>query len=263
MIHIMTFQTFSPRDGVTIAYHKTEGTSKTLPGVIFMGGFKSDMTGTKAVFLEEQCRKRHQTFVRFDYTGHGSSSGCFIDGTIGGWRQDAIDVLDKLTDGPQIIIGSSMGGWIALLVALARPERLAGLIGLAAAPDFTEDVYHREFSEEQRRHLDTKGLVYMDNAYGDPYPLTRRLFKEARAHLIVKGKIGIHCPVRLIHGKNDADVPWEKSAMTERQLLSQDIKVIWVEDGDHRLSREQDLKLIDDTLIELSLRHQMKIAAGG
>ena len=259
----MTHQTFSPRKGITIAYNKTEGHSKTLPGVLFLSGFRSDMTGTKAVFLEDQCRKRNQSCVRFDYTGHGSSSGKFEDGNIGAWLQDAADVLDKLTEGPQIVIGSSMGGWIMLLLALERPERVTGLIGIAAAPDFSEDIYRHEFTEEHRRHLQQKGLVYMPNSYGDPHPLTKQLFDEARSHLLLHKKIPVNCPVRLIHGKRDPDVPWQKSEKIRQQLAAPDVKVIFVEDGDHRLSREEDLKLIDQTLAELSHQHQMKIAANG
>jgi pimeloyl-ACP methyl ester carboxylesterase len=259
----MTHATFSPRKGITLAYHRTKGKSKSLPGVIFMGGFRSDMTGTKATFLEEQCQKRNQSYLRFDYTGHGASSGKFEDGTIGAWLQDSVDALDHLTEGPQIVIGSSMGGWLMLLLGLERPDRVAGMIGLAAAPDFSEDIYHHEFSEEHRRHLAQKGIVYMPNDYADPHPLTRHLFEEARNHLLLNKTIPIHFPVRLIHGKKDADVPWQKSEKTLEKLAARDKKILWVEDGDHRLSRPQDLQLIDETLVELSHNHQLKIAANG
>lgn len=253
----MTHQTFSPRPGVTIAFHRSAGASKTLPGVIFCGGFRSDMTGTKATFLEAQCRERHQDFVRFDYTGHGSSSGAFEEGNIGSWLKDAEAVFDELTEGPQIIVGSSMGGWIALLLALGRADRVAGVIGLAAAPDFSEDIYNHEFGEEERRHLEKTGIVYRPSGYGDPYPLTKQLFEEARRHLLLKNKIAIRAPVRLIHGKKDPDVPFEKSREIAKALTSADVRVIYIDDGDHRLSRPEDLEVIDAAVIELSHLHHM------
>jgi len=252
-------QTFSPKPGVTLAFHRYEGASKTLPGVIFLGGFRSDMTGIKATHLEAQCRERHQSYVRFDYTGHGASSGKFEEGNIGAWLQDAQAVFDELTTGPQIIIGSSMGGWIAMLLALSRSDRVAGLIGIAAAPDFSEDIYNGEFGEEERRHLAKTGLIYRPSAYGDPYPLTLQLFTEARKHLLLGSKIGIHAPVRLIHGKQDPDVPWAKSAETARKLTSPDIRVIYIDDGDHRLSRPEDLEVMDAALVELSHLHHMSM----
>lgn len=253
-------QSFSPRPGVTIAFHRFEGASETLPGVIFLGGFRSDMTGAKATFLEQRCAERQQSFVRFDYTGHGASSGKFEEGNIGGWLQDAQSVFDALTAGPQIVTGSSMGGWIALLLALSRPERIAGLVTLAAAPDFSEDIYNGEFGEEERRHLEKTGIIYRPSAYGDPYPLTRQLFAEARKHLLLKNKIGIIAPVRLIHGKKDPDVPWSKSTQLARQLTSPDIRVIYIDDGDHRLSRPEDLEVMDAAVIELSHIYQLEAA---
>lgn len=216
--------------------------------MIFCGGFRSDMTGTKAVFLEEQRKKRGQAYVRFDYTGHGASSGDFEELNISTWLQDALDVFDNLTAGPQIVIGSSMGGWIALLLALKRPERVAGLIGLAAAPDFSEDIYHHEFNDAQRRQLENEGRVLLPSGYGDPYPLTKQLFEDGKKHLLLHAPIDIRCPVRLIHGKKDPDVPWQKSERIAQNLVSKDVEVIFVDDGDHRLSREQDLRLIDQNV---------------
>lgn len=254
---------FSPRPQVNIAHHVFKGASKTLPGVIFCGGFRSDMTGTKAIYLEQQCRARSQSFVRFDYTGHGQSSGAFEDGTIGSWFQDALDVFDTLTEGPQIVVGSSMGGWIALLLARARKARMAGLIGLAAAPDFTEDVYNHEFGEEERRHLAANGVIYVPSGYGDPYPLTAALFEDGKKHLLLQDRHDFNFPVRLIHGKQDPDVPWQKSEHILRQLICPDAKIIWVEDGDHRLSRDEDLVLIDKTVQELSHHHQLAMTGEG
>lgn len=259
----MTPEFLSPRPGVRIAYHLFSGASKTLPGVLFCGGFRSDMTGTKATFLEDHCRAHEQSFVRFDYTGHGQSSGKFEDGTIGSWFQDAADVFDTLTEGPQIVVGSSMGGWIALLLARARKSRMAGLVGLAPAPDFTEDVYTREFGEEERHHLADKGVIYMPSAYGEPYPLTAALFADGRNHLLLRDRIDLPFPVRLIHGKHDPDVPWQKSEHIMRQLVCPDADVIWIADGDHRLSRPEDLRILGDTVDTLSHRFRLGKAVEG
>ncbi len=257
----MNVETFSPRRDAVIAYRKTAGSSKTLPGVMFLGGFRSDMTGTKAAYLEEQCAARHQSYLRFDYTGHGASNGKFEQGNISTWLADATEVLDKLTEGPQILVGSSMGGWIALLLALQRKERLAGLIGIAPAPDFSEDIYNKEFGEEERRHLAKKGIIYRDSQYGEPYPLTLQLFQDAKRHLLLSKPIAINCPVRLIHGKKDPDVPWHKSVKIREMLTSSDASVTFIDDGDHRLSRPEDLALIDKAVVELSHMHQLKASA--
>lgn len=252
----MTHDVLKPRTGVEIAYNRHIGTSKTLPGVIFCGGFRSDKEGSKALHLEAQCKARHQSYIRFDYTGHGSSNGVFEEGNIGTWLADALAVFDTLSEGPQVVVGSSMGGWIALLLAIARPKRMAGLIGLAPAPDFTEDIFHKEFGEEERRHLLTKGIIYRPSEYEEPYPLTTQLFEDGKKHLLLHQHIQINCPVRLIHGKKDTVVPWQKSEDILRKLTSQDAKIIWVENGDHRLSEPDNLVLIDDTVQELSLLHQ-------
>jgi len=257
----LLYQKLEPRPGVTIAYRRFPGKSKTLPGVVFLGGFMSDMTGKKAAWLEEQCEKRQQSYVRFDYRGHGLSGGAFEKATIGSRLQDALDILDSATQGPQILVGSSMGGWIMLLAALQRPDRVAGLVGIAAAPDFSEDVYKHVFTEEHRRHLEKTGLVYLPNETDKPYPLAKELFDEAKRHLLLHAKIAINAPVRLIHGKKDAEVPWKKSEKLKEQLTSPDVKITWVADGDHRLSRDQDLALIDEAVRELSHAHQMKLAA--
>ena len=227
---------------------------------MFMGGFRSDMTGTKATFLEEKCQRRHQTFVRFDYSGHGQSSGQFVACNLTTWLRDAEAVFDELTKGPQIIIGSSMGGWLAMLLALSRPQRLKGLILLAPAPDFSEDIYKKEFGEEERRHLAKKGLIYRESGYGDPYPLTLGLFNDGRKHLLLDKHSAYSCPVRIIHGKKDPDVPWQKTSRILEQSASPDIKAIFVEDGDHRLSRPQDLSLIDETLVEMSQLQRLEAA---
>jgi len=226
-------------DGATIAYHATEGES---PGVMFLGGFRSDMTGTKATALEAACRENGRAFLRFDYFGHGESSGDFTDGTIGRWRDDAIAVLDELTDGPQVLVGSSMGGWIMLLAALARPQRIAALVGIAAAPDFTEDLMWRRYGSDVRDTLARDGVYYEPSPYDDgPYPITMRLIEEGREHLLLEKPIAIHCPVRLYHGMRDEAVPWMTAPRLAERLLAEDVRVLMIKDGDHRLSRDEDI----------------------
>jgi len=235
--------------GVSIAYHSAPGKS---PGVMFCGGFMSDMTGGKAMALDAFCRARGQGFVRFDYTGHGQSSGRFEDGTIGAWTEDALAVLDRVAQGPQVIVGSSMGGWIALNLALARPDRVAALVGIAAAPDFTEDLIWRDLPPDAQMMLETDGVIYERSEYDDkPYPITMNLIHEARAHLLLRGEIAIDCPVRLLHGMLDPDVPWKRSLLLAEKLCSPDVRVVLVKDGEHRLSREQDLALLTRTVAEL------------
>jgi pimeloyl-ACP methyl ester carboxylesterase len=201
------------------------------------------MTGDKAMALESFCRGRGQAFLRFDYTGHGASSGRFEDGTIGAWAEDAVFALDRLTEGPQVLVGSSMGGWIMLLAALKRPERIAGLVGTAAAPDFTEDLLDVVFTEEQKAALARDGFVPVPNCYGkDPYPITRKLIEDGRRHLLLRGPITIALPARLIHGTADRDVPWQTSIRLAERLASTDVEITLVKDGDHRLSAPRDLE---------------------
>ncbi|MGH6896181.1 MAG: alpha/beta hydrolase [Geminicoccaceae bacterium] len=211
------------------------------PGVLFCGGYTSDMTGTKATALEAFCREAGHACTRFDYAGHGASSGDFIDGTIGAWAADALAVLDRATQGPMIVVGSSMGGWIMLLLALARPERVRGLVGVAAAPDFTEDLLLAQATPAQRRALAEQGYWMQPSGYGEPYPVTRRLIEEARAHLVLRGPIPIRCPVHLLHGQRDPDVPWQTALRLAERLESEEVTVELVKAADHRLSSEPDL----------------------
>ncbi len=226
-------------DGGAIAYHRTSGKP---PGVVFLTGFKSDMTGSKALALEEYCQYRGQAFVRFDYTGHGRSSGDFEDGTIGDWADDAVLALDRLSEGPQVLVGSSMGGWIMLLAALARPDRVAGLVGTAAAADFTEDLMRGKLSSEQLKQLEAQGFAEIPNCYDEePYKITKALLDDGRNHLLLKTEIPIDCPVRLIHGDKDQDVPWQTSFRIAENLRSRDVETLFVKGGDHRLSEPRDL----------------------
>src|SRR5437879_5885217 len=233
-------------DGATIAYHRLAGDP---PGIVFLGGFRSDMTGTKALFLEDYCRRRGRSYVRFDYFGHGASSGDFALGTIGRWRDDAVAVIDSLTEGPQILLGSSMGGWIMLLAALTRPERVAALVGIAAAPDFTEELRWPRLSPEQRRAIEEQGAVTLSSDY-DPagYLYTRALIEDGRRHLLLGGPIPLDMPVRLLHGLADASVPWQLSLRLAERLTSPDVAVTLVKGGDHRLSSEPDLARLAQTL---------------
>jgi len=237
-------------DGATIAYHKSRGKE---PGVVFLGGFNSDMTGTKAMALEAHCRTTGRSFLRFDYFGHGRSSGDFTEGTIGRWAEDAVCAIDELTEGPQVLIGSSMGGWIMLLAALARPDRVAALIGIAAAPDFTEALMWHHWAPEIRERLKRDGRVEKPSDYGEaPYVVTLKLIEDGRDHLVLERPIAVHCPVRLIHGMRDTDVPWEHALAICEKLLSSHVTVTLVKDGDHRLSRDEDLarlrRILDETL---------------
>ena len=236
-------------EGVTIAYHRGPGRG---PGVMFLGGFMSDMTGTKAVALEAFCRARGQAFLRFDYQGHGQSSGRFEDGCIGTWSEDAIAALDALTEGPQILVGSSMGGWIMLLAALARPTRVAALVGIAAAPDFVTRMWD-EFTPEIQRTIVMDGVYRAPSQYGTtPYAITHRLIEDGRKHLLLDKPIPLRCPVRLLHGMKDPDVPWDTSLALAGALESTDVDVIFAKEGDHRLSTSTDLERLCATVASLS-----------
>lgn len=236
-------------DGIDLAYHRNPGAS---PGVVFLGGFTSDMTGIKATTLERWCRGRGHAFVRFDYSGHGASSGKFADGTIGRWAQEALEVLDRLTEGPQILVGSSMGAWLMLLAALARPDRIAALLGLACAADFTRYLLWERLDENLRERLRRERVVSLPSPYGEPYIIALDLIEEAEQHrLLDRPELPITCPVRLIHGMNDADVPWRTSLQVVERLTGSDVRLLLLKDGEHTLSRDQDLKLLTRVLGDL------------
>jgi pimeloyl-ACP methyl ester carboxylesterase len=233
-------------DGATIAYRRREGRK---PGVIFLGGFMSDMTGTKARTLDAFCAARGQDFLRFDYFGHGASSGAFADATIGRWKGDALAVLDHLTKGPQVLVGSSLGGWLMLLAALARPERVAALVGIAAAPDATEALMWQRFPPAVRDAIRANGQIRVPSEYSrEGYLITRNLIDEGRQHLVLAQGVALDCPVRLLHGMADKDVPWQMSLDLAERIAGQDVRVTLIKDGDHRLSRDEDLALLLRTL---------------
>ncbi len=239
-------------DGRRLAYRRTPGRG---PGVVFLGGFRSDMTGTKAQFLEDRARERGRAFLRFDYTGHGASSGAFEDGAVGDWARDAADALARLTEGPQVLVGSSMGGWIALLLAKRVPERIAGIVGIAAAPDFTEDAMWAGFDAETRARLMADGRVELPSDYGDgPFPITRRLIEDGRENLVLRKPLRLAAPLRLLHGTADADVALSVPLRLIVHVEAADARLTLVRGEDHRFSSEPALTLIAETLEAVSAR---------
>jgi pimeloyl-ACP methyl ester carboxylesterase len=235
-------------DGAALAYELTQGQG---PTVVFLPGFMSDMTGDKAMAVEAWCAARGRACLRLDYSGHGASGGRFEDGTIGRWTADALAAVDYAAPGPVLLVGSSMGGWIALNVALARPDRITGLIGIAAAPDFTETLMWPAFTDAQRMRLLHDGVLRLPSQYGGEQVITRALIEDGRHHLLLGGPIAVRCPVRLLQGRRDPDVPWETALRIADRLESEDVRVTLIKDGDHRLSRPQDIQLLGDSLAAL------------
>lgn len=232
-------------DGRRIAYDLTPGTG---PGVVFLGGFKSDKEGSKALYLEEWARGRGRAFLRFDYSGHGQSSGRFEEGAIGDWAEDAASAVNMLTTGPQILVGSSMGGWIAALFAKANPGKVAGFVGIAAAPDFTEDGFFVQFSPKQKAALYNLGHVDLPSDYGEPYRITRRLIEDGRNHLVLRAPLPMPFPVRLLQGTGDTDVTRETALAFFDHIDSPDSRLTFVRGADHRFSSPQCLDLITATI---------------
>ena len=224
-----------------IAYRQSvDGTART--GIVWLGGFHSDMQGEKATGLHQAAEASGRRFLRFDYTGHGESDGDFADGTISDWRADALRVIDVLTDGPLLLVGSSMGGWLALLAALARPDRVVGLLLLAPAPDFTQRLMWDRFGEDEKRQIMEQGAWTRPSAYDeDGYPITRQLIEDGKNWLVLDAPVQFEGPVRIIHGGLDSDVPPDHSRLLIDKLTTPDVAWTLVKDGDHRLSRPQDL----------------------
>ena len=220
------------------------------PGVVFLGGFRSDMTGTKAQYLQDWARAQGRSFLRFDYSGHGQSPGQFEAGAIGDWAQDAMAVLG-LTDGPQVLVGSSMGGWIALLIARAMPAKVAGLVTIAAAPDFTEDAMWAQFDAGQRAELLKNGMIQLPSDYGTPYPITRRLIEEGRGQLVLRSPLMLPFPVRMLQGTADKDVDMAVALRLFAHASGPDIRLTLVQGADHRFSTPECLMLITATLHEV------------
>lgn len=236
--------TFARQDGQTIAYRRLAGRG---PGILWLGGFHSDMLGSKAQALSAWAMREGRAFLRFDYFGHGESSGEFQNGTISRWRADALAVLDGLTEGPQILVASSMGGWIATLLAQLRPERVAGLLLIAPAPDFTEDLIWAKMPPDIRQTVMEKGLWLHDCPPDAPCPITRGLIEDGRNNLVLHSAVTVNGPVRILHGSADQDVPWRQGVRLV-DCLQGDVTFTLVKGADHRMSSPANLALIERTL---------------
>jgi pimeloyl-ACP methyl ester carboxylesterase len=227
------------------------------PGLFWLGGFNSDMQGTKAIALDAWAAEHGRGCVRFDYSGHGESGGSFVDGTIGRWLEETVAVFEQFCAGPQVVIGSSMGGWLALLLAREMARRpvgrgsLAGLVLIAPAPDFTEELMWKGFAPEARQQIETSGVWLRPSQYGEPYPITRALIEDGRRHLVLGGAIELGCPVRILQGAQDPDVPWQHAFAWTQRLPSDDVVLTMIQDGDHRLSRPQDIARIIAAVAEM------------
>jgi len=246
----------SPHGERRIAVRRREGCG---PGLVWLGGFKSDMLGTKARELDAYAQDHGRACVRFDYSGHGESGGDFKDGTIGAWLEESIAVVEACCEGEQILVGSSMGGWMALLLARAMVAqkaksraKLAGLVLIAPAPDFTEELMWKRFTPQMREEIERNGVWYRPSDYGEPYPITKQLIEEGRNHLLLDGMLDVGCPVRILQGVQDDDVPWQHAFRLTHCLPSDDVVLTLVQDGDHRLSRPQDIARILAAVTELT-----------
>ena len=235
-----------------IAYNKFAG-DKNKPIILFLGGFHSDMEGSKALFLEKLCINNNYGFIRFDYFGHGKSSKGFTECNISIWKQNCLSIIENLTDNRNlIIIGSSMGGWLMILVALEYESRIKALIGIASAPDFTEDLILKNLSKKQRKELFENGIFSLESEYSEePYLITKELIEDGRNNLVLENEIDIKCPIRLLHGKADCDVPTSCSIKLYEQLISSDMKVRLLDNADHRMSSDSALGVLKETLLEL------------
>jgi pimeloyl-ACP methyl ester carboxylesterase len=236
---------FARPDGLRLAYRHRTGAE---PTIVFLPGYMSDMEGSKAVALNDWAGQTGRAMLRLDYGGNGASEGRFEDGTLASWRDDALLLIDSMTQGPLLLVGSSMGGWLALLIALARPGRVAGLVGIAAAPDFTE----WGFTDADKGKLAAEGRIVEQTPYGEqPYVTTRTFWESGQALRLLGAEILIDCPVRLLQGQEDRDVPWQTALRIAQRLRSSDVQTLLIKDGDHRLSRDADIALLIRTVASL------------
>ncbi|MGC3939335.1 alpha/beta fold hydrolase [Roseobacter sp. EG26] len=231
-----------------LAYHLTEGKG---PWIIFLGGLKSDMEGTKALHLEAWARAKGRAFLRFDYSGHGQSSRRFEEGSIGDWAEDTAAIIDALTEGPILPVGSSMGGWQALLLAKRMPDRIAGMVTIAAAPDFTEDGYWASFSEAQKQQLTREGRVEIPSDYMEPYIITSRMIEDGREQLVLRSNLDLPFPVRCLQGTADTAVSTETALRLLQHATCPDMRLMLVKDADHRFSDGPCLALIEEAVGDL------------
>ncbi|WP_340693277.1 alpha/beta hydrolase [Hyphomonas sp.] len=247
----MTTSYFTSPEGRRLAFrHNPASTGKLT--FVWMCGFKSDISGTKVLRLEDWANRTGHGFLAFDYSGHGESDGAFEDGTVSQWRADALAAIDSQTDGPLVIVGSSMGGWMALLAALARPDRVKGLVLIAPAPDFTEKLMWPEFSAEAQAEIMEQGFTLRPSDYDEPYTITRALIEDGRQWQILDKPIGFDGPVRILQGMQDSDVPWTHAARLVDALTTSNLAITLIKDGDHRLSREQDIARLLATCDEMA-----------
>ena len=236
-------------DGRALAYRYTKGRSD-LPAVIYLHGYASDMMATKAQFLAQACAARQQSYLRFDYSGNGLSEGDFADGTIGRWSEDALAIIDHVTPEDFVLVGSSMGGWIGLQCALKRPQRIKAFIGIAAAPDFTDDIWHNRMNAAQRAACEKTGYHQTDDAH--PLRIHYGFLREGGDHLLLKAPINLSIPTVLLQGKLDREVPWKTAQRLQELIAPAHAETIYVEDGDHRLARPQDMEILDRLVRRLS-----------
>lgn len=236
----MTTETFISAEGRRLAFRRAAGQTGGVT-FVWLCGFKSDMTGGKAMAVEAWAKAAGHGTLLFDYSGHGQSGGTFEEGTISAWREDALAAIDTQTDGPLVLVGSSMGGWMALLAALARPDRVKGLVLIAPAPDFTEKLMWPEFTPEQQAEILDEGFTLRPSDYGDPYPITRALIEDGRQWSILDKDIPFAGPVRILQGMQDADVPWGHALALTTALTTRDLVLTLIKEGDHRLSRDEDI----------------------
>ena len=236
----------------TLAYNQTPGRG---PGVVFLGGFRSDKEGTKAIFLEDWAKRQGRAFLRFDYSGHGMSSGDFLEGSIGDWFEDGVAIIEALTEGPQVLVGSSMGGWISLLIARERPDLVKGLVTIAAAPDFTEDSMWAGFDQEQRAEMARIGRVELPSDYAEgPYVITRRLIEEGRDRLVLRRPLKLPFPVRFLQGTADPDVELSVAHRLLAHATGDDMRLTLVKGADHRFSEPDCLAMIVEAVDEVIAR---------
>lgn len=244
---------FTTAEGRKIAYEQTDGQG---PGIVFLGGFKSDMQGSKATHLENWAKAQGRPFLRFDYSGHGQSSGAFIDGAIGDWAADGAQVINALTQGPQVLVGSSMGGWISLILAMKTKVKISAIVGIAAAPDFTEDSMWDSFSAQQKDELMANGQVALPSEYGEPYVITRRLIEDGRDNLVLRNPLNLPFPVRLLQGSADVDVAMSVPLRIMEHAQCDDLRLTIVKGADHRFSTPECLALVEAAVNEvLALCH--------
>ena len=234
-----------------IGYKQTNNKANKSAGIIWCGGLKSDMDGSKASFVHEWAMSNGSNFIRFDYFGHGTSTGKFSDGNISRWTEDTIAIIDEQTTGEQILVGSSMGGWCALLAGLARPERIKALVLIAPAPDFTEKLMWASFDDEIRRQIMKEGIYLQPSEYDEPYEISKTLIMDGRNNLLLDAPINLDIPVRILHGQQDTSVPWQQSLQLADKLKTHDVVTTFIKDGDHSLSRPQDLDRIVQAIIEV------------